>query len=162
MAAVFADRLLDVAIAPKEELMTNPAEIRTFLWFNDGLEEALNFYKETFKEVKVYEENRMDGVLFTADFEIFGHRFIGMNTPGGPTFNDSISISVQCDGQDETDRLWDAITREGQAGRCGWCKDKWGLSWQITPFQMRDYLAGNPENWQILRDMTKIVLSDFV
>lgn len=137
------------------------SEVRTFLWFQSGLDEALAFYKATFTDVKVHEENLMDGKLFTADFEIHGHRFIGMCIEGGPEFNDSISISVQCDGQEETDRLWNAITAEGKAGQCGWCKDKWGVSWQITPFQMRDYLSSNPANWQILQGMTKIVLKEF-
>ncbi len=88
-----------------------------------------------------------------------------MNHPGGPAFNDSISISVQCDGQAETDRLWNAITKEGAPGQCGWCKDKWGLSWQITPIQLRDHV-GNPDPkkaeyaWTALRGMTKIVIED--
>jgi predicted 3-demethylubiquinone-9 3-methyltransferase (glyoxalase superfamily) len=86
---------------------------------------------------------------------------------GGPEFNDSISLSIQCDGQDETDRLWDAITAEGKPGQCGWCKDKWGVSWQITPIQMRDYMgSSDPEAsayaWQALRGMGKIVLADFI
>ncbi|MFM5904591.1 MAG: VOC family protein, partial [Micrococcales bacterium] len=97
----------------------------------------------------------------------FGHEFIGMNAPGGPKFNDSISLSINCDGQDEVDRLWEAITSEGKAGQCGWCVDKWGLSWQVSPIQMRDYLGDpDPEKqayaWEALRNMTKIQLSDFV
>jgi predicted 3-demethylubiquinone-9 3-methyltransferase (glyoxalase superfamily) len=149
--------------------MTKPASLKTFLWFQGDLEAALNFYEETFKDVEIHEENRMgEGApLFTADFSIFGHQFIGMSVEGGPAFNSAISLSVQCDGQEETDRLWAAITAEGEAGRCGWCTDKWGVSWQITPVQMRDYL-GNPDpekaqrNWQALRSMGKIELSKFV
>ncbi len=149
--------------------MTKPASLKTFLWFQSNLEEALNFYKETFKDVEIYEENRMgEGApLFTADFSIYGHQFIGMSIEGGPVFNTAISLSIQCDGQEETDRLWAAITAQGKAGQCGWCTDKWGVSWQITPAQMRDYL-GNPDpekaqrNWQALRSMGKIELSEFV
>jgi len=105
--------------------------------------------------------------LFTADFSIYGHEFIGMCIEGGPEFNSSISLSIQCDGQEETDRLWAAITAEGEAGQCGWCKDKWGISWQITPLQMRDYLGHSDPtkaqaNWGILRNMGKIQLSDFL
>ena len=147
--------------------MTKPSSLKTFLWFNKDLEDALDFYKVTFKEVAVREENRMGEVLFTVDFTIFGHEFIGMCTEGGPAFNSAISLAIQCDGQEEVDRLWAAITGEGEAGRCGWCTDKWGVSWQITPMQMRDYLS-NPDpdkvqkNWGILRNMGKIQLSDFL
>jgi predicted 3-demethylubiquinone-9 3-methyltransferase (glyoxalase superfamily) len=85
---------------------------------------------------------------------------------GGPAFNSAISLSIQCDGQEETDRLWAAITKEGAEGQCGWCTDKWGVSWQITPMQMREYLGNsNPEiaqqNWQALREMKKIDLTLF-
>lgn len=148
--------------------MPVPSQLKTFLWFDGGLGEALSFYQETFKDVVVHSRTPgPDGELFTADFTILGHEFIGMNAAGGPKFNDSISLSINCDGQDEVDRLWKAITTEGKAGRCGWCVDKWGLSWQVSPIQMRDYL-GDPDPvkqayaWEALRNMTKIQLSDFV
>jgi len=149
--------------------MTKPASLKTFLWFQSDLEAALNFYKETFKDVVIYEVNRMgEGApLFTADFSIYGHEFIGMSIEGGPAFNSAISLSIQCDGQEETDRLWAAITEEGQAGQWGWCTDKWGVSWQITPRQMSDYLshpdpAKAEQNWGIMRTMGKFQLSDFI
>ncbi|MFM5905172.1 MAG: VOC family protein, partial [Micrococcales bacterium] len=97
--------------------MSKPAQLKTFLWFDGGLGEALAFYQSTFKDVVVHSRTPgADGQLFTADFSIFGHEFIGMNAPGGPKFNDSISLSINCDGQDEVDRLWEAITSEGKAG----------------------------------------------
>jgi len=145
-----------------------PTILKTFLWYQKDLAGALDFYKATFTDVVVHSENRgPDGNLFTADFSIYGHELIGMCIEGGPEFNDSISLSIQCDGQDETDRLWDAITAEGKPGQCGWCKDKWGVSWQITPIQMRDYMgSSDPEAsayaWQALRGMGKIVLADFI
>lgn len=147
--------------------MTKPSQLKTFLWFQSGLDEALSFYQATFGDVVVHSRTPSpDGKLFTADFTIFGHEFIGMCVEGGPVFNDSISLSINCDGQDEVDRLWDSITAEGKAGQCGWCVDKWGVSWQVSPFQMRDYL-GDPDPvrqqyaWKALRGMTKIQLSDF-
>jgi predicted 3-demethylubiquinone-9 3-methyltransferase (glyoxalase superfamily) len=142
-------------------------QVKTFLWFQSDLDSALNFYKEIFLDVVVKEENRNEaGELFTADFTIYGHEFIAMCHAGGPEFNSSISISIQCDGQNETDRLWSALTADGEEGQCGWCKDKWGVSWQITPLQMREYLANpDPEiaqhNWQVLRSMKKIEISQF-
>ena len=148
--------------------MTQLSTLRTFLWYSSGLQDALKFYKETFGDgMRVAEENLVSEQLFTADFSIYGHEFIGMNTPGGDPFNNSISLSIQVDGQEETDRLWNALTTNGAPGRCGWCTDKWGVSWQVTPYQMRDYV-GHPDgakaeqNWGILREMTKIQLSDFV
>ncbi len=131
------------------------------------MEEALDFYKKTFGEVIVHSSGRpeTDGKLMTAEFSIFGHQFIGMGWPGGPEFNSSISLSVSCDGQDETDRLWNAITKEGAEGQCGWCTDQFGLSWQITPKQMGEHL-GNPDPeksayaWQAMRGMKKIVIAD--
>ncbi|MEJ0014417.1 MAG: VOC family protein [Actinomycetota bacterium] len=148
--------------------MTTPSTLKTFLWFSEGLQDALKFYKATFGDaMTVDEENLVSDDLFVADFSIFGHEFTGLNASGSSAFNDSISLSLQVDGQEETDRLWEVITTNGAPGRCGWCTDKWGISWQITPFQMRKLLA-NPDpakaeqNWEILRNMTKIQLSDFI
>jgi predicted 3-demethylubiquinone-9 3-methyltransferase (glyoxalase superfamily) len=148
--------------------MTQPTTLKTFLWFNNGLRDALQFYKETFGEKMRVDATLLDNErLFTGDFAIFDHEFIAMSTPGGDTFNNSISLSINVDGQEETDRLWEAITSNGAPGRCGWCTDKWGVSWQVTPYQMR-YFVGHPDsakaeqNWGILRTMSKIQLSDFI
>lgn len=148
--------------------MFETTSLCTFLWYPGNLDEVLAFYKATFQHVEVHSENRQgDGTLFTADFSIYGHEFIAMAHPGGPAFNTAVSLSVSCDGQEETDALWDALTAEGAAGQCGWCTDKFGVAWQISPKQMRDYL-GNPDPdaaayaWEALRRMGKIVLADFV
>ena len=118
--------------------MTQPTQLKTFLWFDGNLAEALDFYAKTFTDFKLHSSGNPEanGKLMTADFAIHGHEFIGMGWPGGPKFNDAISLSLNVDGQDEVDRLWDAITKDGEEGQCGWCKDKWGLSWQITPIAM--------------------------
>lgn len=145
--------------------MTTSPVLKTFLWFNGQMDEALDFYKEHMGAV-VHSENRPNGQLFTADFTIYGHEFIGMNWPGGPEFNDAISLSLNVDGQPEVDRLWNAITAEGKPGQCGWCHDKWGVTWQVSPIQMRDFLE-NPDPEvasyanEALRKMTKIVIEDF-
>jgi predicted 3-demethylubiquinone-9 3-methyltransferase (glyoxalase superfamily) len=141
------------------------AKTSTFLWFQDGLEDALNFYKSTFTDIDVKSEDRMDGRLFTADFSIHGYSFIGMNmaTTGKNYFNDSISIMIQVDGQAEVDRIYDAIVKDGEEIACGWCRDKWGVVWQIVPFQLRDWV-GHPDPevqqyaWQALRGMKKIII----
>ena len=132
------------------------------------MDEALAFYVEHMGAT-IHGDHVLEpgAKRFTADFSIYGHEFIGLNWPGGPEFNDSISLSLNVDGQDEVDRLWNAITENGSAGQCGWCKDAWGVSWQVSPIQMRDYLENkDPEvaeyAMQALRAMGKIVIADFV
>lgn len=142
--------------------------LRTFLWFDGGIPQVLAYYREIFGDKFVLHGQDMpdpDSDLMTADFSILGHEFIAMGWPGGPKFNDSVSLSINCDGQAEVDYYWDALTREGAAGQCGWLTDKFGLSWQVTPIQMRDYL-GHPDPEKAayamarLREMTKIVIED--
>ena len=141
-------------------------DLKTFLWFNGVLDEALVFYRETFTDFKMGSENRApNGNLFTADFSIYGHNFIAMNWPGGPEFNDAISLSLNVDSQEEVDRLWDAITREGKEIGCGWCADKFGVVWQVSPKEMRVWLEHQDEeirNYanEQLRSMKKIVVAD--
>ncbi len=148
--------------------MTQPSSLRTFLWFNNNLDEALAFYAELFGPgLTVHSSSRPepDGKLMTAEFSIYGHQLIGMGWPGGPTFNPSISLSIACDGQEETDRLWEAITRDGQEGQCGWCVDAFGVSWQVSPIQMNEHLGNTDPSksayaWQAMREMEKIVIRD--
>jgi predicted 3-demethylubiquinone-9 3-methyltransferase (glyoxalase superfamily) len=147
--------------------MTRATKLKTFLWFPGNMDEALAFYSETFTDFVIHSENRpkADGPRFTADFSIYGHEFIGMNWPGGEPFNEAISLSLNVDGQDEVDRLWAAITAKGKEGRCGWCTDEFGLTWQVSPIQMREHLE-NPDRTkaefanQALMKMTKIVIED--
>jgi predicted 3-demethylubiquinone-9 3-methyltransferase (glyoxalase superfamily) len=149
--------------------MTKPTTLKTFLWFDGNLGEALEFYAATFTDFVLHSSGRpeADGKLMTAEFAIHGHEFIGMGWPGGPKFTDAISLALTVDGQDEVDRLWDAITKDGQEGQCGWCKDPFGVSWQVTPIQMGEH-TGNPDPakaayaWSALRKMKKIVIQDFI
>jgi predicted 3-demethylubiquinone-9 3-methyltransferase (glyoxalase superfamily) len=149
--------------------MTKPTTLKTFLWFDGNLGEALEFYAATFTDFKLHSSGRpeADGKLMTAEFAIHGHEFIGMGWPGGPQFTDAISLALSVDGQAEVDRLWDAITKDGQEGQCGWCKDPFGVSWQVTPIQMGEH-TGNPDPaksayaWAALRRMKKIVIQDFI
>jgi predicted 3-demethylubiquinone-9 3-methyltransferase (glyoxalase superfamily) len=149
--------------------MTKPTMLKTFLWFDGNLAEALEFYAATFTDFKLHSSGRpeADGKLMTAEFSIHGHEFIGMGWPGGPAFTDAISLALTVDGQAEVDRLWDAITKDGEEGQCGWCKDPFGVSWQVTPIQMREH-TGDPDPskaayaWAALRKMKKIVIQDFI
>jgi len=110
------------------------------LWFNDNAEEAVNFYMSIFKNSKILGIARYGdagpgpkGSVMTINFQLDGQEFIALN--GGPhfTFNESISFSVDCETQEEVDELWEKLSEGGQKSRCGWLKDKYGLSWQVNP-----------------------------
>lgn len=112
------------------------------IWYDGGAEEAANFYAKTFPDSTVDAVHRApgdypngkQGDVLTVQFTVMGIPCLGLN--GGPTFKhtEAFSFQVATDTQEETDRLWEAIIGNGgQASQCGWCRDKWGLSWQITP-----------------------------
>jgi predicted 3-demethylubiquinone-9 3-methyltransferase (glyoxalase superfamily) len=122
-------------------------KVTPFLWFDDGAEEAANLYVSIFSG-KVVEERRWGdggaapaGTLLSVTFEIDGREFIAFN--GGPDhpFTDAFSISVTVDTQEELDAAWDRlIDGGGRPIACGWLKDRFGLSWQIVPKQLEDYM----------------------
>jgi predicted 3-demethylubiquinone-9 3-methyltransferase (glyoxalase superfamily) len=130
----------------------NMQKITPFLWFDDQAEEAVKFYTSIFKNSKVgrvlrYDENaakaagRPLGSVLTIEFEIAGHKFTALN--GGPEFkfNESISFVVHCDTQNEVDYFWDKLTADGgRESACGWLRDKFGVSWQVTPTVLIDML----------------------
>lgn len=122
--------------------------ITPFLWFDDNLKEAIDFYIGIFPDAKVHGINEgPDGKVFTADFELAGQSFKALN--GGPQFHftEAISLFVEVQGQAEVDRLWNALTAEGgEESQCGWLKDKFGLSWQIVPTEFLELVSsGTPE-----------------
>ncbi len=117
-------------------------KLTTVLWFDGDAEEAARFYADTFPDSAVGTIFRApsdfpggkQGDALTVEFTVCGRAFSGLN--GGDMFkpNESVSFMVVTEDQAETDRYWDAITGNGgQESACGWCKDKWGFSWQITP-----------------------------
>ena len=115
-------------------------KITPFLWFDNNAEEAVNFYASIFKDSKLLEIVRYGeagpgpaGSAMTVHFELFGQEFIALN--GGPhfKFNEAISFSVNCETQEEVDEFWEKLTDGGTESRCGWLKDKYGLSWQVNP-----------------------------
>jgi predicted 3-demethylubiquinone-9 3-methyltransferase (glyoxalase superfamily) len=115
-------------------------KITPFLWFDGKAEEAMNFYLSIFKNSKMVSVTRFGeagpgpkGAVMTATFQLDGQQFVALN--GGPqfTFTPAISFFVNCETQQEVDDLWDKLSESGEKGRCGWLKDKYGLSWQIVP-----------------------------
>ena len=127
-------------------------KITPFLWFDNQAEEAAKFYTSVFKNSKVgrilrYDEasakgaGRPVGSVLTIEFEIAGQKFTALN--GGPEFkfNESISFVVNCETQNEVDYFWEKLMADGgQESQCGWLKDKFGVSWQITPTVLIDML----------------------
>jgi predicted 3-demethylubiquinone-9 3-methyltransferase (glyoxalase superfamily) len=121
--------------------MTGTQKITTFLWFNQEAEEAANFYVSLFKDSKILSVSRYGeggpgpkGSAMVVSFQLAGQTFAALN--GGPIFkfNEAISLVVDCESQEEVDTLWSKLTANGgQESRCGWLKDKYGLSWQIIP-----------------------------
>ena len=125
--------------------------ITPFLWFDNNLEEAINFYAATFNDAKITNISRQgaDGPVFLANFEIQGQKFMGLN--GGPMFKftEAVSFFISCDSQEEVDHLWDKLSDGGEIQQCGWLKDKFGLSWQVIPKVLMELMGSdNPAKSQ--------------
>jgi predicted 3-demethylubiquinone-9 3-methyltransferase (glyoxalase superfamily) len=145
------------------------AKIQPCLWFDGNAEEASRFYADTFPESSIevvmrapgdYPSGKKGDVL-TVEMTILGMPFLLLN--GGPEFrfNEAVSFQVATDDQAETDRYWKAITDGGgEESQCGWCKDRFGLSWQITPRRLTDLLsqggATAARAFEAMMDMKKI------
>lgn len=121
-------------------MSTQDQKIVPFLWFENQAEEAVNYYLSIFKDGKVtsVKRNGKDGPgpendVMVMSFELFGQEFTALNGNQQCQFNESVSFYVKCKNQEEVDLYWDAIEKEGKPLACGWIKDKFGVSWQITP-----------------------------
>lgn len=115
-------------------------KITPFLWFDDQAEEAMNFYVSIFKNSKVGRVTRYEeagpgpkGSVMSATFQLEGQEFMALNGSPHFSFTPAISFFVNCETQAEVDELWDKLSAGGKTERCGWLKDKYGLSWQIIP-----------------------------
>ena len=124
-------------------------KITPFLWFDNNAEEAMNFYTSVFKNSKVKTgsdspsdiPSAKEGDFLVGSFELEGVEFMVLN--GGPMFkfNESVSFMIHCENQQEVDYYWEKLTDGGEESMCGWLKDKFGLSWQVTPIQLPKMLG---------------------
>jgi predicted 3-demethylubiquinone-9 3-methyltransferase (glyoxalase superfamily) len=130
------------------------AKLQPCLWFDKNGEQAARFYADTFPDSRIGNIMRApgdypsgkEGDVLTIEMTIFGMPFLLLN--GGPEFrfDEAVSFQVATDDQAETDRYWDAITKNGgQESACGWCKDRFGLSWQITPRRLTELITKGGE-----------------
>ena len=130
-------------------------KITPCLWFDGQAEAAARFYTALFPNSRIVNVQQSpsetpsgpEGMVLTVEFELFGKSYIGLN--GGPdfTFNEAISFQVECEDQAEVDKYWDGLLADGgQPGPCGWLKDKFGVSWQVTPKRLLEmYTSGNAD-----------------
>lgn len=139
-------------------------KITPFLWFDDQAEEAMNHYVSIFENSKVLSVNRVAGKVMMVTFELDGQRFMGLNAGPKFKFTEAISFFVDCETQGEVDELWEKLSAGGERGRCGWLKDKFGLSWQIIPAALGKLMNDpNPKKsqavFQAMLKMDKIDVS---
>ena len=138
------------------------------LWFDNRIDDAIDFYTATFKEARILSRVRQDAQTPSAlaQIELAGHRFMLLN--GGPRFpfTEAVSFVIDCADQAEVDYFWSALVDEGGTeSRCGWCKDRFGLSWQVVPRQLAETLggkdpAGAKRAMDAMLGMTKLIVAD--
>lgn len=149
------------------------ANLTTYLWFDTEALEAAQFYVSIFPEsqlgaVSHYQADaqRPEGLILTVEFELFGRPFAALN--GGPQFphSEAVSFQVTCESQEDVDRIWDAlVSNGGTESLCGWCKDRWGVSWQVIPTALTRALQGldgydSKYAFAAMMKMSKIVIAE--
>ena len=145
------------------------------LWFNGNAQEAVDFYLSVFPESKIIAtayypktteegladfQQRLAGEVLTIEFELNGERFIAINAGPEFQFTEAVSFLINCKDQEEIDYYWDKLSAVPEAEQCGWCKDKYGLSWQVVPENI-DARMSEPGAFTKMMQMKKIVIADF-
>lgn len=145
------------------------------LWFDGNAKEAVDYYVSVFNDSKIlstayYPNSEQEGLadfqkplagkVLSLDFELQGQRFTAINAGSEFKFTEAVSFAVFCKDQKEIDYFWEKLSAVPEAEQCGWCKDKYGLSWQIVPDNM-EQLMSSPNAFAKLMEMHKIVIADF-
>ncbi|WP_173916788.1 VOC family protein [Halobacillus sp. Marseille-Q1614] len=139
------------------------SKISPSLWFDQQAEDAACFYCSVFENSKILETTRYGeagngpaGSVVTVSFELEGQTFVAIN--GGPhfSFTPAISFSVDCESQKEVDNLWEKLSKNGEIEQCGWLRDRYGVSWQIVPKVLREYL--NDSDPKKVKNVTEAML----
>ena len=142
------------------------------LWFAGNASEAVEFYLSVFKDSKIvstsnYPETGLAdfqadfaGKVLTIDFELNGQRFVAINAGDNFKFNEAISLAIMCKDQPEIDYYWSKLSAVPEAEQCGWCKDKYGLSWQVVPANVEE-LMKKPGAFEIMMQQKKIVIDEY-
>lgn len=142
------------------------------LWFDGNAKEAVEFYLSVFPDSKVIStthypetgladfQKDMAGKELTIEFELSGNRFVAINAGPEFKFNEAVSFSIPCEDQEEIDYYWEKLSAVPESEQCGWCKDRYGLSWQVVPKDM-ETLMKRPDAFAHMMQMKKIVIADF-
>lgn len=150
-------------------------KITANLWFNGNAREAVEYYTSVFSNSKItggstYPNSQEDGLAdfqldlagkdLTIDFSLDGHDFVAINAGPDFSFNESVSFAVACKDQAEIDYYWSKLSAHPENEQCGWCKDKYGLSWQIVPTDISE-LMKKPDAFKTMMNQKKIVIADY-
>lgn len=145
------------------------------LWFNGNAQEAVDYYVSVFKDARIIStehypdsteegladfQKDMAGKVLSIEFELLGTRFVAINAGPEFTFNESVSFMVPCKDQEEIDYYWSKLSHVPESEKCGWSKDKFGLSWQIVPDNMAE-LMQKPGAFKTLMNQHKIVIAEY-
>ena len=145
------------------------------LWFNGNAKEATDYYVSVFPNSKInstafYPNSAAEGLadfqlelagkVLTVDFDLDGQNFMAINAGPEFSFSEAVSFAIYCDDQAEIDYFWEKLSVQTDAEQCGWCKDKYGLSWQVVPKDI-DALMNKPDAFTKLMQMKKIIIADF-
>lgn len=155
--------------------MADIQKLTPCLWFDGNAQEAVEYYVSVFPGSKIIEtmyypedesmledfQKEMAGKVLTVDFELSGKRFMAINADSSFKFNEAVSFVVNCKDEAELDYYWEKLSAVPEAEICGWCKDKYGLSWQITPEEMNEMLRDpvrGPKAFKAMLKMGKLDL----
>jgi predicted 3-demethylubiquinone-9 3-methyltransferase (glyoxalase superfamily) len=145
------------------------------LWFDGNAKEAVDYYVSVFPDSKIthtshYPKTKAEGLadfqldmagkVLTIEFELSGNRFLAINADSTFKFTEEVSFAVDCEDQKEIDYYWEKLSAVPESEQCGWCKDKFGLSWQVVPKNMNELLE-RPGAFAKMMGMKKLVIADF-